>query len=206
MLTFWDPSSLPYAIDWSAWATLIVGIAAVVGAVVVGRRQANIADRQAEIAHQQASIMERQTQIAAQQAATEQTRLRAELYDRRVVIYAGIEQYLTEAISNDGKVSNEIRDSLFKSMSVARFMLGEDVEQICRDLHRTAVFLRGDVGRLERLKDDEDAKRPGFFDKIEAHNDQLVDLDRRLRATMERYLRLSQAEAGGDDETSSESQ
>ena len=134
-LSFWNPNSLHYVIDWSAWATLVVGIAAVVGAVLIGQMQAAISLKQAEIAERQAHIMERQTGIAEQQAETERTRLRAELYDRRVVVFAGIEQYLADSSSCDGVVSNEVRDGLFKSLAVATFLMGSDVDRLGKEPH-----------------------------------------------------------------------
>lgn len=187
-MRFWDPNSLHYVIDWSAWATLVVGIAAVVGAVVIGLRQANIAERQATISNRQAHIMERQTAIAAQQAETEQTRLRAELYDRRVVIYAGIERYLIDASSDDGKVSNEVRQELYNSISVASFLLDDEISSIGRKVMQVSASLRGNMRRLENLTDE--SLRDGLFERIEANNDDLAHLHIKLREHMTKYLKL----------------
>ena len=135
--------------------------------------------------------MQRQTEIAAQQADIEQTRLRAELYDRRVTIYAGIDQYLAESSMTEGEVKNEVREGLFKSLAVARFILGEDVEKIAREIHSVSMQLRSVSRRIERLHDHQNAERSGLFDKQDTLNDKLEELQSRLRETKERYLRLS---------------
>lgn len=190
-MAFWDPNSLSYVIDWSAWATLVVGIAAVVGAFLVGQKQAQISLRQTEIASRQAEIMEKQTAIASLQAEIEQTRLRAELYDRRVLIYSGIETFLNAALSNDGDVTGDDRDGIFSAMTVARYLLGVDVEKIAKEIYRAAILLRGDVGRLDRLRDGQDEVRESLFAKIEGHNDKLGALGLALEGTKETYLRLA---------------
>jgi len=189
MPRFWDPSSLPYAIDWSAWATLVVGIAAVAGAVWVGWRQAGIADRQAR-------IMERQTEIAAQQAAIENTRLRAELYDRRVAVYGAMEKYMDEAAYGD--ISNiPVEDSraMFEAISVAGFLLDANVEELGRRIYAASVELRKSVWRLEREQDND--KRVARFDEMENSRYELLELRGELRASMGKFLRLSHEDATG---------
>lgn len=59
---------------------LIGGLAALIGAIVVGLRQADIIDRQAK-------IMERALKL-------EQQRLKSDLYDRRIAIYEVSKTYL----------------------------------------------------------------------------------------------------------------
>ena len=48
---------------WSAGATFLTGIAAVIGAVVVGLRQADIQNQQARIAERQNKILDRQVAL-----------------------------------------------------------------------------------------------------------------------------------------------
>lgn len=187
-MSFWNPNSLNYVIDWSAWATLVVGIAAVIGAVLIGKKQAAIALKQAGISDRQAHIMERQTEIAGRQADTEHTRLRAELYDRRVIVYAGIERYLIDASMEDGKVSNEVRQDLFNSISVASFLLDEDVASLGRKILQVSSSLRANMRRLEKLTDE--TLRDALFEKIELNNDDLTSCHVELRNHMTRYLKL----------------
>ncbi len=187
-MSFWNPDSLDYAIDWSAWATLAAGIAAVIGAVVIGKKQAAIALMQAGISDRQARIMERQTEIAGRQADTEHTRLRAELYDRRVIIYAGIERYLTDASMEDGKVSNEVRQDLYNSISVASFLLDDDLAILGRKILQVSSSLRSNMQRLEKLTDE--SLRDAMFEKIELNNDDLASCHVELRNHMTRYLKL----------------
>lgn len=187
-MSFWNPNSLHYVIDWSAWATLVVGIAAVIGAVLIGKKQAAIALKQAGISDRQARIMERQTEIAGRQADTEHTRLRAELYDRRVIVYTGIERYLIDASMEDGKVSNEVRQDLFNSISVASFLLDEDLASLGRKILQVSSSLRSNMRRLEKLTDE--TLRDQLFEKIELNNDDLTSCHVELRNHMTRYLKL----------------
>ena len=183
-LSFWNPNSLHYVIDWSAWATLV----AVIGAVIIGIMQVNIAGRQVAIADRQAQIMERQARIAAQQADTEQTRLRADLYDRRLSVYVGIERYLIDASIRGGKVEADVRDEIFKSISVASFLLDDEIAAIGRKLIQVSSSLRANVRRLETIIDE--AKRPDLLDKIDGNENELADLHLELRNHMNKYLKL----------------
>ncbi|WP_183937055.1 hypothetical protein [Sphingomonas sp. BK481] len=187
-MSFWNPNSLHYVIDWSAWATLVVGISAVIGAVLIGKKQAAIALMQAGISDRQARIMERQTEIASRQADTEHTRLRAELYDRRVIVYAGIERYLIDASMDDGKVSNEVRQSLFNSISVSSFLLDDDVASLGRKILRVSSSLRSNMRKLEKLTDE--ALRDEIYERIDLNNDELTFCHTELRNHMTRYLKL----------------
>jgi len=63
--------------DWQSFATLTTGLAAVLGAVIVGWKQVGIADRQANISEHQSGILGRQVDL-------EETKLRAELFQRRL--------------------------------------------------------------------------------------------------------------------------
>jgi len=195
VLRFWNPNLLPYVIDWSAWATLIVGIAAVIGAFYIGKKQSAIALRQAEIADRQARIMERQTAIATRLADTEHTRLRAELYDRRVVVYSGIERYLIDASSADGNVTPEVRQELFNSISVASFLLDEDLAAIGRRILQVSASLRQNMRRLQTLDLMEDkSRRPAYIKAIENDNETFTALHMELRRHMEVYLKLGISE------------
>lgn len=187
-MSFWNPNSLHYVIDWSAWATLVAGISAVIGAVLIGKKQAAIALMQAGISDRQARIMERQTEIASRQADTEHTRLRAELYDKRVIVYAGIERYLIDASMNVGKVSNEVRQDLFNSISVASFLLDEDVASLGRKILQVSTSLRINMQRIEKLTDE--TLRDALFEKIDLNNDDLTSCHVELRNHMAKYLKL----------------
>lgn len=188
MPAFWNPNSLPYVIDWSAWATLVVGIAAVIGAFVIGLRQVGIAGRQADITFRQAEIMDRQTHIAERQAETERTRLRAELYDRRVLVFTGIEQFLEEALIRDGAVTPQLTESFNRSMSIAPFLLGKDVEELGRSIAKIAYKLRLHMSRLDRTEDLN--LRTEMQDRAIAMNTELHDSGKTLKEMMEQYLSL----------------
>lgn len=191
MLRFWDPDSLGYAIDWSAWATLV----AVIGAVIIGILQSNIARRQVAIAARQVEIMGNQATIAAQQANTESIRLRSELYDKRLSVYTNIEKYLIATSINGGNVDAGVRDKLFESISVASFLLDDDIAAIGRKLIKISSSLRANARRLETI---DDANRSGLLDKIDADEDSLSSLHVELRNHMNKYLKLGSSSNGLD--------
>jgi hypothetical protein len=191
MPAFWNPNSLHYVIDWSAWATLVVGIAAVIGAFVIGLRQVGIAARQADITFRQAEIMDRQTDIAERQAETERTRLRAELYDRRVVVLTAIENYLSSMSTNRGVPPSDVSDRLYRSMSIAPFLLGEDAEILCRKLINTAAILRYATDLLDSRGSDSDEE---LIERVMNIYYEVDLLRSELRDLMNKYLNLKHAD------------
>ncbi len=72
---------------WEAVATFVAGIAAVVAAWRVGKRQTAIASRQAD-------IQAEQTRIQEQIAKVERVRLRFEMYEQRKSVYDAARAYL----------------------------------------------------------------------------------------------------------------
>jgi hypothetical protein len=193
MLKFWNPDALPYVIDWSAWATFVAGIAAVIGAIVVGLKQAGIAREQASIADRQAQIMARQTEIASSVAETEATRLRYELYETRVKVYEGIANYIAYASNYSERVPPEIIEELYRSMASAPFVLGDDVAALAKEAFSTGVKLRVTSQRLEAAQGPQE-RLDQLMDAVETLSEKLATLRDDLRRTMAAYLRLTRPE------------
>ena len=63
--------------DWQSFSTLTTGLAAVIGASIIGLKQAVIAKRQADISEKQSEVLRRQVEL-------EEAKLRADLFQRRL--------------------------------------------------------------------------------------------------------------------------
>lgn len=73
-------------VDWGAWATFFTGCAAVVAALVVGLRQSKIQELQAD--------------IASRVAATEEARIRLELFELRYAFVVALRNFVTRIHSS----------------------------------------------------------------------------------------------------------
>src|SRR5690606_10330340 len=100
---------------WDAFSTLATGLGAVIAAVIVGLRQAGIADRQTSISHQQ-------TKVLAKQVDLDELKLRSDLFDRRLQIYYYTGRYIEAQMTNDGAPDVETRNDFLLSMNSARFL------------------------------------------------------------------------------------
>lgn len=115
--------------DWPSFATLATGFAAVAGAVIVGRKQAGIAARQADIS-------DRQTAILGQQVELETAKLRADLFARRLETYEATANFVLhisalpdtdpEAEERIRRFNVKMRESqfLFSDPNVYRTLMG----------------------------------------------------------------------------------
>lgn len=182
MPAFWNPNSLHYVIDWSAWATFVVGIAAVIGAFIIGLRQVGIAARQAE-------TMERQTLIADKIANIERIKLRTELYDRRVMIFTTIDNYIDISSDNDGIVSKQLKTDLYRAISLAPYVLGNDIAEIGKKVARLAQTLQYNSIKLNDAKDEQ--YRAEIIESIITTKDDMYHLRNLLRSTIDTYINIT---------------
>lgn len=190
-LTFWNPDIFPYAIAWDAWAAFVVGMAAVIGAVIIGGKQAGIAKRQADITAKQTDVLERQVGIAAKQVALENAKQRADLYDKRLDVCSGFERYVAVVAMNDGAIPNVDRDEFFTAWAASRYLFGAEVYALGQKLLNASVNLRNNAQRLERLPDHEREERRGpLIDAIVANHDALNDLRAEFQVLMMAYMGL----------------
>lgn len=103
MTIYWD------TMTWEAFATLCAAAAAgaaVVGAVFVGRRQAE--------------ILAAQTTIAASMLELEELKLRSDLYERRIEVFAAVREILSFVVMT-GKVPGMDRNVDGEPLSVEMF-------------------------------------------------------------------------------------
>jgi hypothetical protein len=114
MLRFvFHPELLPFVIAWEAWATFVVGLAAVFGAIRIGKNQAT---------------------ILARQASTEAMKLRADLYDRRIAVHTAAERFYQQTYLNLGSTPVDVRNEFYEARSRSRFIFGEDVHRFLNDM------------------------------------------------------------------------
>lgn len=95
-------------------ATIAVGIGAIIGAVYVGIRQAGIAARQAD--------------ILARQVSLEETKLKADLFEKRLATYEATAAFLYHIGDLGDTPEGEARISHFATkFRESRFLFGADV-------------------------------------------------------------------------------
>ena len=195
-LSFWNPDALPYVIAWDAWAAFVVGMAAVVGAVVIGRRQAGIAQRQADISAKQTDTLERQVHISANQVALENAKLRADLYEKRLEVCSGFERFVATVAMNDGAIPNADRDAFFTAWAASRYLFGAEVYAIGQRLLNMSFSLRHNTQLLDRLPDrDREEKLGPLIDAISANHDALNALSAEFQILMMAYMGLGDVRA-----------
>ena len=125
-----------HAFDWPTFASLMqalsglfVGVAAVVGAVTIGQRQAGISERQADIA-------DRQTQILAKQVELEQRKLASDLYDRRYASYDAAAAFLVEAATrNSPRPTSELDQRFLIAFQESRFLFRPEVHAALEEIN-----------------------------------------------------------------------
>lgn len=168
------PTWLPWRIDWGAWATFAVGIVAVVGAVKVGRRQGDIADRQNR-------ILENQIEVEA-------AKLRADLYDRRAEMLRQVIEHMANVMSE--KHNPEAAQAFYSVLSSSPFIFGKDVEDVVKDIHDSTISLQFAKLRLGQAKTEQEAEiaKDAVSKAFKKTNDAIPAL---IRA-MEPYLGIHQ--------------
>ncbi len=129
---------------WGAAATFLTGGFAVIGAVVVGLRQADIQNRQAGIAERQTKILDRQTALA-------ELTLRKAVFDERFAVYRATYDFLLE-IATSGFSAKKLRPTpveaaFLEALERATFLFRPSVADALQALWSTKV--RGDVIELE---------------------------------------------------------
>lgn len=131
------------AFSWEAFATLVTGVAAVVGATIVGLRQVGIQKRQAD-------IQEKQVEIARLEVA-------ASLFDRRMEVYSSVAMVAGSIMSGtDPTVA--MRIDMLKAMDRSYFLFKEEAVKKIARLH--SLFLR-----YEAIHDRCDTKHWCIFDR-----------------------------------------
>jgi hypothetical protein len=128
--------------DWQSFSTLATGLAAVIGAVVVGLRQAKITERQA-------NIQERQV-------ALEAMNLKAELFERRLSIYNAALDFLGLIINLDENSPRLIVENkgFFSKVRESHFLfrpeVAQSLERIIGDaFHLQALIVKSVNGLTE---------------------------------------------------------
>lgn len=114
------PMNLDY-LSWEAFATLVTGGLAVGAAIFVGLRQVGIAKRQADIQGKQADI-------SSELAKIEKLKIRADLHDRRLAVFAAVDDWLRYTVQGgeppalSGDEGIEVRRRFESARITSRFL------------------------------------------------------------------------------------
>lgn len=173
---------------WEAFATLMTGGLAVAGAAWIGIKQVGITERQA-------NITERQSDIAARQVKLELLTLQSQLYDRRIVIFKAVKDYMAEQWGEKMEPDQAVSREFYLALESSAFLFGPDVQQKMRDLHtkmRKHFAYRRVVARAEKRNDvlSEDEINSGYslIDGVTEDFETLTNL-------IMRYMRLDEHSA-----------
>jgi hypothetical protein len=182
------------ALDWSAFATLtgslatlFTGLAAVAGAVWIGRRQVGISERQTMIQERQADILKRQVQL-------QELTLNSELYDKRVTVYDAAVEYLTAAMSGNPP-NKEISNRFHHALAGSRFILRDEVHEQMRSIFTLAKRLEMMNRLLQRGQDT--GNQESIQTAVDGQNnvlDQLVEHQKKLTETFSELRLVADAE------------
>jgi hypothetical protein len=142
--------------DWPSFATLATGAAAVVGATLVGLKQAGIARRQADITERQVEIAGQQNAILSRQTAIEEIRLRTEVYERRIEVYEQVRTFTDHVMMHgDARIDAEYIN-FTRAVMKAEFLFSPEVIKevrafghLCFEFSATSFNIKRAVDRNE---------------------------------------------------------
>lgn len=107
---------------WEAFATLVTGLSAVLGAILIGLRQV--------------VIQRRQTEIQLRQTRLQEAELRAGLFDRRYRVFERTAQFLGEILRHADDPSPETQREFSIAIGESRFLFGPDVANGLEEIWR----------------------------------------------------------------------
>jgi hypothetical protein len=99
----------PKKFDWGAFSTLVTGGLAVAGAIWVGLKQTKIQKLQTEIAY---------------------TTMRAEMYDRRIIVYSQVRAFAGMVWQDPSREKKEIYRNFFVALESSKFLFDDAVYDI----------------------------------------------------------------------------
>jgi hypothetical protein len=128
--------SLLHDFPWDALATLLAGVAAVIGAVYIGKRQMAISRGQNKILERQADIASRQADILAQQVQLESLKLRSELFERRFKVFEATHAFLIAAYNGEDMTGHQATIDFKRARDEGRFLFDERVSTELEEVHK----------------------------------------------------------------------
>lgn len=144
-----------YVIDWGAWATFSTGLMAVAAALAVGLLQLKISKRQTKILARQAEIQKNQTDISERIAATEESRIRLEMFEKRYEFIETLNAFVRRVRSKRDEWTDE--DTAFlEGAKRAEFLFPRSLKGIIDNLWIGGAEYRD---AAENLADPDMAKR-----------------------------------------------
>jgi hypothetical protein len=167
---------------WEAFSTLTAGLAAVVGATVVGIRQIRVTSKQSDIASRQADILAHQVEV-------DRAKLRADLFDRRLAVYKACKAYIREAMNLRVEffINWQIQDELARQLEQAEFLFAGSVTDLLRKAANDADQLLTEREKLRDLR-----KNPG----VEEILGRTIDSDRQAHLVRDMNTKLRDSLSG----------
>lgn len=114
--------SLLEGFPWEALATLLTGFAAVIGAVYVGKRQTEIANRQNIILNQQTEL--------------ERLKIRSDLYERRFHIFEVTQEYLRLSYNGQDFMDHPLGVEFKKVRDQATFLFDAEFSKYIEEIYK----------------------------------------------------------------------
>jgi hypothetical protein len=108
------------AFSWEAFSTLVTGLAAVLAAWSIGKRQVGIAEKQADILKRQVLL--------------DEFKLRTDLFERRFAVYDATRNYLSLLLRDADRPDQEPMVRFLLGMDQARFLFKDEVHARLDDL------------------------------------------------------------------------
>lgn len=109
---------------WEAFATLFTGVAAVVGATVIGWRQSQ--------------IMAKQTAISEKQAEIEKLNHRSEQFDRRMKVYETAVEWLRHFWAHGSAATGDLHNRYIWAIETAKFLFRPEVSAAMENWRKAA--------------------------------------------------------------------
>lgn len=118
-------------LTWDAVATLVTGLAAVIGAVAVGWRQVGISQEQTAIAARQAEILGEQVKL-------EKLGFHESMFDRRMEVYEAVAAFVVYIVQHAAAPSQTVERAYLNAMGRARFLFRPEVNESLSELWKQA--------------------------------------------------------------------
>ena len=109
------------AFSWEAFATLATGLAAVIGAYSLGRRQIKILGRQ---------------------TALQESQIKVAVFERRMDVFRAVEKLIHGVFHDGGPVSYELERGFVIAQQEARFLFANDTNDFLKEVWTKYVQLK----------------------------------------------------------------
>lgn len=154
--------------SWEAFATLATGLAAVVAAYLIGRRQSAILVRQTDL----------QAQIAREAQAIERLKIKTDLFTHRMTVYEDVRVWLAGLVMSGNQVDNDAQRAMLAAIDRSQFLFHRVVTERLRNLYNDA-FVHGamkEIRKYETATPNDLKRADDAWARLVASSDRLFEL------------------------------